>query len=77
MCLQIINESYYESNPYCWRCGGAFPSSVTFTLEVIQGQEYGVLYDVETDETGLSFSRYYNGKSGSVVHFHLRIWKQI
>ena len=50
------NESYYEGNPYCWRCGGAFPSSVTFTLEVLQGQEYGVLYDVETDETGLSFS---------------------
>ncbi len=51
-----INDGYYQNHPYCWKCGGELPSSVTFTLEVIQGQEYGVLYDVETDETALSFS---------------------
>jgi hypothetical protein len=54
--LADLNESYYEGHPYCWKCGGELPSSVTFTLEVIQGQQYGSLYDVETDETGLSFS---------------------
>ena len=54
--LAEVNENYYENRPYCWRCGGELPSSVTFNLEVIQGQEYGALYDVETDETALSFS---------------------
>ena len=54
--LADLNESYYEGHPYCWKCGGELPSSVTLTLEVIQGQQYGSLYDVETDETGLSFS---------------------
>ena len=45
-----------EIHSQCWACWGQFPSSVRFTIEVVQGQEYGSLYDTETDEFALSFT---------------------
>ena len=49
-----VNDSYY--NQYCWSCGGALPSSVKFTLEIIEGEEFGSLFDAETEQRGISFS---------------------
>ena len=45
-----------EIHSQCGACWGQFPSSVRFTIEVVQGQEYGSLYDTETDEFALSFT---------------------
>ncbi len=46
-----------EANPPCSYivCGGAIPSSVTYTLQIVEGEEYGHLYDQENDVTGISF----------------------
>ncbi len=52
-----IYAAFPDQPQWCWYiCGGAIPSSVTYTLQIVQGEEYGQLNDTLTGTSGSVFS---------------------
>ena len=62
-----LPATYYQGNPGCYRCGGKFPSDISFNLEITNGQEYGQLYDTETQTGGLDFTDIYTENGAGFI----------